>query len=79
MGKYPLPESLQAKVSETGGEVVNNLVFLGEEGVMSERMAYTHVETGKSAVLTTAQGLKIACVGGAFDQGLYDSGVDTVS
>jgi hypothetical protein len=41
LGKYPLPESLQAKVSETGGEVVNNLVFLGEEGVMSERMAYS--------------------------------------
>ena len=30
-------------------------------------------------MLTTAQGLKIACVGGSFDQGLFDSGEDTVS
>lgn len=33
--------------------------------------------TGKSTVLTTAQGLKIGCVGGSYDQGLYASGEDT--
>lgn len=38
----------------------------------------THVP-GKSAVLTTAQGLKVACAGGSYDQALYDAQEDTVS
>ncbi|WVQ85626.1 hypothetical protein IAT38_007792 [Cryptococcus sp. DSM 104549] len=50
LGKSALPQSIREKVAETGGEVVQNLVFLG-----------------KSKVLTTAQGLKIACVGGAYN------------
>ncbi|KAK4686926.1 CWF19-like protein 1, partial [Tremellales sp. Uapishka_1] len=59
LGKNALPENITAKIIETGGEVVNNLVFLG-----------------KSNVLTTAQGLKIACVGGSFDQEAYDAEAD---
>ena len=72
MGKYELPGSVQETISATGGEVVENLVFLG--GLSAHERTLI---TGKSTVLTTAQGLKIGCVGGSYDQGLYASGEDT--
>lgn len=78
LGKNELPASVQAKVGESGGEVVNNLVFLGEPE-SSYRMSRVTYTPGKSAVLTTAQGLKIGCIGGAYDEGLYSTGADTVS
>ncbi|WWC96714.1 hypothetical protein V866_003586 [Kwoniella sp. B9012] len=56
VGKYPLPQLVKEQIIKTGGEVANNLVYLG-----------------KSSVLTTAQGLKIACVGGSFTEEGYDS------
>ncbi|ORX34113.1 hypothetical protein BD324DRAFT_636665 [Kockovaella imperatae] len=56
LGKFPLPERIQEKISLTGGEVVDNLVFLG-----------------KASVLTTAQGLKIGCVGGVYQEELYNA------
>ncbi|WWC60538.1 uncharacterized protein I303_103112 [Kwoniella dejecticola CBS 10117] len=56
VGKYALPEAIQEQISRTGGEIANNLVYLG-----------------KSSVLTTAQGLKIACVGGSFTEDGYDT------
>lgn len=33
---------------------------------------------GKSTILTTAQGLKIGCIGGSYNEELYNSGEDTV-
>lgn len=30
LGKYALPESVQEKIVMSGGEVIDNLVFLGE-------------------------------------------------
>lgn len=35
LGKYALPENVEARIIETGGEVANNLVFLGR---------FTHVK-----------------------------------
>ncbi|KJE04557.1 nuclear protein [Cryptococcus gattii NT-10] len=62
LGKNILPQSIQEKISETGGEVVDNLVFLG-----------------KSKVLTTSQGLKIACIGGSYSPETYDAPNDPYS
>ncbi|OCF75228.1 nuclear protein [Kwoniella mangroviensis CBS 8886] len=56
VGQYPLPQLVKEQIIKTGGEVANNLVYLG-----------------KSSVLTTAQGLKIACVGGSFTEEGYDT------
>jgi hypothetical protein len=33
-GRYALPENVTAKIIETGGEVANNLVFLGKSMTM---------------------------------------------
>ncbi|WVR05612.1 hypothetical protein IAU60_002634 [Kwoniella sp. DSM 27419] len=62
VGKHALPETVRDRILETGGEVVNNLVYLG-----------------KSAVLTTAQGLKIACVGGSYTEEGYNTTGDQFS
>ncbi|WVF70938.1 hypothetical protein IAT40_005733 [Kwoniella sp. CBS 6097] len=62
VGKYAIPEAIQTRITKTGGEVTNNLVYLG-----------------KSTVLTTAQGLKIACVGGTFTEEGYDTVGDQFS
>ncbi|KAK8865643.1 hypothetical protein IAR55_000788 [Kwoniella newhampshirensis] len=60
VGRYALPEDVISKIEKTGGEVANNLVFLG-----------------KSAVLTTAQGLRIAYVGGTYSEEAYESAGDS--
>ena len=73
LGQNELPGPVQEIISSTGGEVVENLVFLGTCS------SYSMLTPGKSNVLTTAQGLKIGCIGGAYDQPLFLSGEDTVS
>ncbi|WRT65941.1 uncharacterized protein IL334_002892 [Kwoniella shivajii] len=62
VGRYELPDQVKDQITKTGGEVANNLVYLG-----------------KSTVLTTAQGLKIACVGGQFTEEGYDTKGDQFS
>lgn len=39
LGRYELPGSIQRRIEETGGEVVENLVFLGELGFLIQEQA----------------------------------------
>lgn len=39
LGQHELPGSIQRRIEETGGEVVENLVFLGELGFLIQEQA----------------------------------------
>ncbi|KIY45236.1 nuclear protein [Fistulina hepatica ATCC 64428] len=57
-GRYPLPETVVAKYSTTGGELCKNVFLMS-----------------KSAVVTTANGIRVACLGGTYDDEAYHTAV----
>ena len=81
IGKNALPGSVQHKITESGGEVTDNLVFLGQLSRASRRpfVGQRADRSGRAGVLTTAQGLKVGSVGGVWNQSAYEAGSSTVS
>ncbi|KZT39225.1 hypothetical protein SISSUDRAFT_1003698, partial [Sistotremastrum suecicum HHB10207 ss-3] len=57
-GTYPLPQKVIKKAEETSGGYLCPNLYL----------------LGKSSVTLTPQGIRIACIGGAYDRELYKSG-----
>lgn len=71
-GEHPLPESVVEKFAKTGGELCKN-VFLMSEHHNTECLAGLWCWLGKSGIITTAHGLRIACLGGTYDSDIYAS------
>jgi len=61
---------VEEMISGGNPEIAPNLIYLGE---LLRKETTTADATGKSNVLTTPQGLKIAAVGGIYDANQYDS------
>ena len=75
-GKYPLPRQVIQRFSETGGELCKNVFLLGKlqcERLTSNLFIWFRSAVGKSGLMTTASGLRIACLGGIYDAEIYTS------
>ncbi|KIJ69163.1 hypothetical protein HYDPIDRAFT_164801 [Hydnomerulius pinastri MD-312] len=64
-GENPLPESVIEKYAKTGGELCKDVFLL-------TRLVYPQLPD-KSGIMTTAHGLRIACLGGIYNPGIYAS------
>jgi hypothetical protein len=72
IGQNGLPELVKDKIHSGVGEVAQNLVFLGKLSGAIPASGSTELNSiGSSSVLTTAQGLKIGCIGGKYDVDHY--------
>jgi hypothetical protein len=69
-GEHPLPDIVIDKFAKTGGELCKR-VFLLSESDGPLRMAPLDWLLGKSGIITTANGLRIACLGGIYDPDIY--------
>lgn len=73
-GELPLPTSVIEKFAKTSGELCHNVFLLGEYCLLNyERYGLTCESTGKSATFTTAEGLRIACLGGTYDPKIFEA------
>ena len=73
-----MPTAVVEKFAKTGGELCKNLflmsTFMKNYISLSSRSASdTFVHLGKSGIITTANGLRIACLGGTFEPDIYGS------
>lgn len=71
-GEYPLPENVVAKFAKNGGELCKN-VFLLSKSIWLCSSITAHPLSDKSGLITTANGLRIACLGGIYDASIYSS------
>ena len=71
-GNHPLPERIIQKFAKTGGELCKD-VFLMSESVNLLAIGYANARKDKSGIITTAHGLRIACLGGIHDSSIYSS------
>lgn len=67
-----MPEGVIEQFSKTNGELCSNLFLLGRPSAIPFVLhkALT-LDPGKSAVVTTAEGLRIACIGGTYKAAVY--------
>ncbi|KAG8864844.1 hypothetical protein FRB96_003430 [Tulasnella sp. 330] len=77
-GDCPLPRSIVNKVASTGGQICSNVLVVGEASQLANRAVrsvnvVTLAGTGKTNVLRTSQGLRIAWLGGVYDKAIYDN------
>jgi hypothetical protein len=71
-GNHPLPERVIEKFAKTGGELCRDVFLLGDSGPFN-CLSLTNILVGKSGIITTAHGLRIACLGGTYDPSIYSS------
>ena len=71
-GEYPLPEHVIEKFAKTGGELCKDVFLLSEQCEFIQSQFFD-VLVDKSGIITTAHGLRIACVGGIYDPNVYSS------
>ena len=72
-GDHPLPEPVIEKFAKTGGELCQDVFLLGEHFSPFGHLRCTHTSAGKSGIITTAHGLRIACIGGIYDPDIYSA------
>ena len=74
-GECPLPTVVVEKFAKTGGELCKNVflmsTFMKNDIYSSRSDIFIHL--GKSGIITTANGLRIACLGGTFEPNIYGS------
>jgi hypothetical protein len=71
-GEYPLPERVIEQFSKANGELCSNVFLLSETSLLLAVLEITNTPNlGKSAVVTTAEGLRIACIGGTYKAAVY--------
>lgn len=71
-GDQPLPEVVLEKFRKTSGELCKNLFLLSNVTPETPCFPLTSL-IAKSGLLTTAHGLRIACLGGVYDPHVYAS------
>ena len=74
-GECPLPTVVVEKFAKTGGELCKNVFLMSTfmENYISSSRSDIFVHLGKSGIITTASGLRIACLGGTFEPNIYGS------
>jgi hypothetical protein len=72
-GEHPLPGNVVEKFAKTGGELCKNVFLLSEYCNIPHLSRRSNAGTGKSGIVTTANGLRVACLGGTFDSDIYAS------
>jgi hypothetical protein len=72
-GNHPLPERVIEKFARTGGELCQDVFLLGKHSDLSGYLCCSDTSAGKSGIITTAHGLRIACLGGTYDPSIYSS------
>lgn len=75
-GEHPLPPPVIEKFAKTGGALNKNVFLLRMLCCVlcgSHPLAQTGC-TDKSGVMTTAHGLRIACLGGIYEANMYAGG-----
>ena len=71
-GEHPLPERVIEQFSKSSGELCGNVFLLSETSLVPLVLARSDiVNPGKSTVMTTAEGLRIACIGGTYKAAVY--------
>src|SRR6266481_9766783 len=70
-GDHPLPERVIEKFAKTGGELCQDVFLLGEHFNLFGHPCCPDTSVGKSGIITTAHGLRIACLGGIYDSNIY--------
>jgi hypothetical protein len=71
-GENPLPDSVIEKYTKTSGELCKDVFLLSESSsyVGGRRLIKL---PDKSGIVTTAHGLRIACLGGIYSPGIYST------
>jgi hypothetical protein len=72
-GDHPLPENVIEKFAKTRGELCKNVFLLSEYHNIAPLFGCVNAWPGKSGIITTAHGLRIACLGGTYDSDIYSS------
>ena len=72
-GEHPLPQPVIEKFAKTGGQLSKNVYLLRQSLNVPLAGLILIVSADKSGVITTAHGLRIACLGGIYDQNLYSA------
>jgi hypothetical protein len=72
-GEHPLPERVIEKFAKTGGELCRDVFLLGEHYSPFGHLRCTHASAGKSGIITTTNGLRVACIGGIYDPDIYSA------
>jgi hypothetical protein len=61
------------KFAKTGGELSKNVFLLSKSSLTLFPNLMQPITPGKSGIVTTAHGLRIACLGGTYDSSIYSS------
>ena len=74
-GECPLPTIVVEKFAKTGGELCKNVFLMSTfmKNYISSSRSDIFVHLGKSGIITTANGLRIACLGGTYEPNIYGS------
>lgn len=73
-GEHPLPDSVIAKFAKSSGELCKNVFLMSElTSFIKSCQLICKSRSGKSGIITTASGLRIACLGGTYDADIYFS------
>ena len=71
-GEHPLPYPVIEKFASSQGDIAKNVFLLSTSVFRDLRGVWTHTNpSGKSGVVTTPHGLRIACLGGVYDAQVY--------
>ena len=72
-GECPLPTVVIEKFAKTGGELCKNVFLMSTftKNIYISSDIFVHL--GKSGIITTENGLRIACLGGTFEPDIYGS------
>lgn len=71
-GEHALPLPVIEKFSKTGGQLAKNVFLLRGYRDPVVQCVSNHI-SDKSGLMTTAHGLRIACLGGIYDANLYSA------
>ena len=72
-GEHALPGPVIEKFAKTGGQLSKNVFLLREYTIHVSLEDVLRIAVDKSGVLSTAHGLRIACLGGIYDRNLYSA------
>ena len=74
-GERPLPTVVIEKFAKTGGELCKNVFLMSMfmKTISTNSRVDISCILGKSGIITTADGLRIACLGGTFEPNIYGS------
>ena len=73
-GDHPIPEKVIEKFAGTGSEICRDVFLLSKVAYLPIVFtSHVPMTVGKSGLLTTSHGLRIACLGGLYDENVFES------